>query len=468
MLHPSGFVPGGLVVFASAIVGLLCAPPALGASDSRYECQAFDPEFHDELDIFVYQHIDKDTGPPVVLTQQGVAQYIDSANNGDLISGTDGVFVEDLATYPDSQAGPKFSNGEESGVAERFIAYTREVSGDLAVGIRKYNELATDCDTNAASCFPSNLDGQVPDTGDIDFTDRAFVYTTEEETLDYRAQALYNYQDLANSEDNGVRWAVLDEWLPSGSEGEEAFEDDTVVWGRLQELRTGPNANDRLLKGVTVHSAGGPGNQVFLIDAADPGSVSEIQVTTGAGIKFAPYLFFNSDPNNSYDTNMVVFRQAASQLPVQSDIVIWYQPTLGGSWSHFLTITAEDLGEDGERDFLLSPEAFTYDGKTWILFSSSNTLEVASQTDGNIWVARVDTGALQAIRLNSRAAPPNDVRPRYEGEVYFPDGDPPVFFYSKEAILDADSDCPFETGLGAKILNTEVRRVVLTSGAELP
>ena len=395
--------------YASALLAMALPLAGLAATDEHIECEVLDPEFHDDLDMIVYQHIDVQPGPTI--TQQAIVQYVDPDDNGSLIEDTDGVLAEDLASYMLSNAGPKFATGvDASEQPEILLAYTRAVGSDLVAGLRKYDPTAGDCEFGtepADNCFPTpDLNGQIPDTGDIGDEDRSFVYTTEEEALDYRAYAIYNFQDAGTPALNGLRWAVAADWLPTGSEGESAFVDSEVHWARLGELKTGSGANDRLLKAVTTYDAGGTWTQVFLHDVADPDNVDPIQVTSGAGVKFNPYVFFNADPDDVYDTNMVVFRKTPASNPLQSDIVIWYETSPGSdTWQQFMTITAEDLGEDDEdRNFLLSPETFTYNGKTYVIFSSSDTQTVSSQTDGNIWIARVKTGTLSAIQLNSDAA----------------------------------------------------------------
>jgi hypothetical protein len=419
----------------------------------------------------VHQRIVSTSPPNVTITQEAIARYVDPDDNGSFITGTEGSFADDVAPYNLSQAGPKFSNGHDGTDDEIFVAYTRAIGSgpSLAAGLRKYNAAQPGCTFSAALCFPDGLsfNGQVPDTPDIDDTARAFVYTTEEESLDYDAQAIYNFQDADTPAENGLRWAVARDWLPGGSEGEYGFDHDTVRWGRLQELRTGSGAGDRVLKAVTTYRPGiGPFNQVFLIDAADPDGVAQIQVTSGAGIKFAPFLFFHE----GLDTNMVVFREAPSLVPTQADIVVWKQDFPGSAtWEEFMRITAADIDESGitGRNYLLSPEAFAYLGSTWVIFSSSDDIEVAAQSDGNVWIARVPDNPeddLAYLRLNSRETGA-EARSRFEGEVYFPNSGVPVFFYS-QLITNADTRCTFYAG--ARLRNSELRRVTLSSPNELP
>jgi hypothetical protein len=90
---------------------------------------------------------------------------------------------------------------------------------------------------------------------------------------------------------------------------------------------------------------------------------------------------------------------------------------------------------------------------SYIIFSSSTHLGVGDQTDGNIWIAEVDDPPLPGNPQNAlfqivnvRAAPPNDARPRSEGEVFVRPavlGGPVVYYMHKR--MPGDQNLPAPT-----------------------
>jgi hypothetical protein len=114
------------------------------------------------------------------------------------------------------------------------------------------------------------------------------------------------------------------------------------------------------------------------------------------------------------------------------------------------------------------------DGKAYLVFSSSDTLSVATSMDGNIWIARVDSDPedpLVHMRANERptyacsisGGCPMQVRPRLEAEVYFGGGSPMVY-YSQ---LTETGDAPWPDGCGDPVQggflrNQGLRRATVT------
>lgn len=130
----------------------------------------------------------------------------------------------------------------------------------------------------------------------------------------------------------------------------------------------------------------------------------------------------------------------------RSDIEIYWEDPFGsGTWSLFRRYAFVDINEDA-RPFLVSPEAFVWEGISYIVFSSSDELEVALQTDGNIWVIEVlqegdpNDDELTAIRVNDREF---GERPRNEGEVFFKFGGPVIYYMYLRDDLDDDACAQF-------------------------
>jgi hypothetical protein len=415
-----------------------------------------DPEVHDGFDYLVYQ---RKNGA----AQEARIMRLNPTTGAPNLS-TDGVIASDVASYADSQAGPKFSNGLNNSVAENFIAYTKDVSTLDAAGIRKRNPQATGCTDSLQSptkCFPPDPAwvGQIPypDPQDTD-EQRKIVYTTEEEDLPFRAQAVYHYGPTTS-----LAWAVLNNTLNQQTVTETIYANDTtpLQWARMEKMSHGGTTPPSLMIVSSWQPTGSSYKQVFLIDTVSA-VATQITSNTSVGDKFNPFLFQDKTTGH----NMIVYRESPSMF--FSNIVILEETTLdSGSWQLYLKITAEDLGEwaqgQGGRRYLLSPEPFHVGNVSYILFSSSNTQNVSQQTDGNIWIARVDT-TLHSVRVNDRPTGA-EVRPRVEGEVYFA-GNGPVFFYSWQVVQQNDPPGSLDCNLNPLFLNNYVLASV--SGVVLP
>ena len=112
---------------------------------------------------------------------------------------------------------------------------------------------------------------------------------------------------------------------------------------------------------------------------------------------------------------------------------------------------------DNGLDFLLSPETFDFGGSTFVVFSSSDNIQINSATDGNVWLARVQTTAggagVSAVRLNSRPSDRED-RVRGEVEVYFSDTGTPIWYYSEQVTLSGPGGIEPN---GCPVFGTQVR-----------
>lgn len=198
---------------------------------------------------------------------------------------TDSLPADDVAPFGDSHAGPKFANGLDDADPERFIAYSKVIPGtDLHVaGIRKANPNLPECGDPgqpATACFPAETDwiGQVPAGTPPAGDERRTVYTTEEENLTFRAQAVYHDESSGS-----IGWAKLDDFLgaqPTGVESIDENGDQVIPWARMEAYQ-GCCGSNALMAVTTWISAGSP--QVFLIDTA---SGASWQITDTPGNKF--------------------------------------------------------------------------------------------------------------------------------------------------------------------------------------
>src|SRR5690606_13471584 len=105
---------------------------------------------------------------------------------------------------------------------------------------RRYDGSVPSCDlrSDVLACFPATDEGQIPIETPDQGTERRIVYTTEEETYEYRAQAVYHRLD--ESGDKFLSWAPLENFVyGEDGTGELSFPDDSgTIWARLQEKRT--------------------------------------------------------------------------------------------------------------------------------------------------------------------------------------------------------------------------------------
>jgi hypothetical protein len=321
---------------------------------------------------------------------------------------------------------------------------------DRSMAFLKYDKLANGCSAmNIAACFPDggeNYDDQ-PET-------RAIVYSTEEEQLDTEpARAIYRYRDetFPNDPINKLCWVDLKEWLPDDDGPEACFTNATVEWGRIKEID-----GEQWIVTTIVDST--TKAQVVLVELDDPGNV--IPVTGGTNDparfwdKFNPITWY--DP--ATDSYMLVLRQHNINIQ-HSDIAIWQRQS-NGDWEHFLTFNAVNIGEDMmeqyQKKFCLSPEPFIWDERSYIAFSTSDSLQQSTANDGNIWIVRVPINQAEAIgfsrRVNDR--PTGQVeRRRFEAESFVlrtAQGAPitPVIYYSmwEKAPDDDDINCDYSTG----------------------
>ncbi len=151
---------------------------------------------------------------------------------------------------------------------------------------------------------------------------------------------------------------------------------------------------------------------------------------------------------------MIVARQNRTEtvmgtpMTTATDLTVFYYSSSLGEWQHWITLDADDVGDDStERPYLLSPEVFVFDGDSYLLFSSAaeltfgDALEGGTQ-DGNIWVVKlsddlsdVDGDAVAWSRQVNTRPTGEEARIRAEGEEYFVESDGsndarPVIYYS--------------------------------------
>lgn len=436
----------------------LCSPA--WADDIKVGCQILDPEFHEDLFMVTYQHIDVQPGP--VVTQQARVQWV-SKTDGTLLN-VPGVMAIDLNTYGESQAGPKFANGNDG----TFIAYSRRVGAQRTVGLRKYNP-AGGCVFGFGSPLNCFLTASVVPANPINSQLRAIVYTSEEESYNYApAKTVYHYTALGSGT-NQLRFTDIATWFPGPGTEAPPITADPPQWGRIQEYRDA--SNNKQLWISTVQKDAGV-DRIKLINTAT-GASQWVTPTVNTFAKFNPFLFY--DPTTQ--TNLVVIRSNENvATPATSNIEIWQENPRGSQvWGSvpYQSIAATDLlnpdgSDESPRPFLLSPETFVASDKAYVVFSSADELKVDMQMDGNIWVAKVGA-PVSAVRVNTRLASPDDQRIRVEGEIYF--GTTltpgiPVVYYSQ--IADATdpptySDCvPVGSG-GYSVRNFTLRRATLSA-----
>jgi hypothetical protein len=366
-----------------------------------------------------------------------------------------------VSAYQYSQAGPKFSNGNDGSEHEVYVVYSRRPAGGedppRSAAFVRYDAGATGCSaSNLAACFADA--GEVPTEQP---QTRAIVYSTEEEALDSApAKAVYRHRDTAaNPPVNELCWIDLEEWLDdSGSET--CYAEDSVEWGRIKDI-------DGELWVVTTIEDGHGRAQAALVSVEDPQVVETLTGgITGAGAdpnyaatKFNPITWY--DP--AMETHMRVVRQHDLNAE-QSDIAIWRQEQIIGQgtvWVHHRSFSAEDIGEDMELEpplvFSLSPEPFVWEGRSYIALSTADALTIDAATDGNIWIVRVpmDNEVLgYSRRVNERSENPEDNRRRVEAESYVLEdaqGNPaePVIYYSLWEDEDDTGNCQYPTGTAA-------------------
>jgi hypothetical protein len=393
------------------------------AADYNIRCGAIDPEVHQELRVMTWQE-------PVLNASTDKAMMADIIwFNGRL---DDDVYElgDDVVKYLFSQAGPKFANGSD-GI---HLVYTGGVYGEREIPIYKYN---ADCPPggNDSACF--YLDSVIASVGS---EERFIVYTTEEENLDFHpAMAVYKWWP-DEMEPTELRWRELS---GSPTPTERVLDDATVPFGRLHAIKAVQNQQvvDKLIT-VTTRTvpdpADDPDDQVFIVDAIEDPAPAPTQITTDDGKRWNPFAWF--DPR--YGKNMIVSRYEPPEGG-RSDLEILRENPLGsGNWSLLVRYGFERLDEL-DKPYLLSPEAFVWDGISYIVFSSSTHLAVAEQTDGNIWVIEVldpndpNDNEVTAIRVNDRTF---GKRPRNEGEVFYKFGGPVIYYMYQRDDDDVD-DC---------------------------
>jgi hypothetical protein len=299
------------------------------------------------------------------------------------------------------------------------------------------------------------------------------VYTSEDEDNPFPAAAIYHrYIDGAQNP-HQLQWSDINGWY-QGSGAELASRDaaaDSGQWGRLQQYHTSAGAAE--LWAATV--AGG--NQIELINAT--ASTTMHVVFTPQAFVFNPYLFYHV----SAATNMVVDREREINNFYSQDIVIYAEHSRGmHDWYLFRKIRAADLSSNDDngqkhteleqgRPYLLSPEAFTYQNNTYVIFSSADSLMVGAQSDGNIWVARIDSdpqAPLAYVRVNDRPVVNGHdmrARTRVEGEIYIGSTQVgPIVYYSQVTTADDDPNLPdgCPMGQGNFLRNFSLRKVPVT------
>jgi hypothetical protein len=434
-----------IIVVSNTAFAQIGLPPV---ADVHVRCEVIDPEVDEGANLMVWQEITQ------LVKNSAHAQRLNQST-GDLV-GASGQIAADVSAYLFSQAGPKFSNGRAQNQDELYVVFSKRPVGqeepDRSVGFVKYNESAFGCTTDITACFQEGGENHAyqPET-------RAIVYSTEEEDMDTEpARAIYRYRNEPDNADpiNKLCWIDLNEWLPDDDGPETCFENDTVEWGRIKEI-------DGEQWIVTTIIDNTQKMQVVLVDLDNPnGPTGLIRIT---GLTNDPARFSDKfNPMTWYDpatqSYMLVLRQ--NYLNVQhSDIAIW-QRQPNGQWTHFLTFNAVDIGEEmsdtHRKTFLLSPEPFVWGGRSYILFSSSDSLQQSTANDGNIWIMRVPTSPSEEIdfsrRLNDRPEGGQDERRRFEAESFVlrtTVGAPitPVVYYSMwEDEEDDGVNCEYSTG----------------------
>lgn len=420
---------------------IVCVP-VLAAADPESQkdftvlCEALDPELDQGHRVMTWQ----DTS---VVPNRAMAVRVPITTG--IPVGTTYVVGTDVSDYILTQAGPKFANGIDG----TYIAYTKGISGLRHIAHFKLVPPPDCSNPDPAGCF---IEGGtiIPPANQIYST----VYTTEEETLDFgNAMVVYRWTSLTGSPPPELRWRGV-----AGTPAEDSLPDPTAPFGRIQSIKDADH-NDHLFMAATVtkpDDGDGEDDQVVIVDATDP-TAQPITITSEDGKHWNPFIWFD----HVRDKNMMVVRYEPP-LGGQRDIKVLQQQTLGdlNSWVTVRTYTSADIGEPPTMPYLLSPEAFMWKGKSYLLFSSSNDPGAFEQEDANIWVVEVKgSGSFFFDRVNDR--PPGfEARPRFEAEVFFKQG-AAVIFYNYKRIVGSDPGlCAYMDGLPQTAPQFTVRRAL--------